>query len=390
MIYLDNHATTQVDPRVVEAMTPYFTDFFGNAGSSTHGFGHEAKRAVEESRERIAASIGAASREIVFTGGATESNNLALRGAAHKLAAKGRHIVSATTEHPSVLAPLEKLGREGFEITLLPVIPAGDARSGCLDAEQVARAIRPDTILVSVMLANNEIGAIHPLAEIGRICKERGVLLHSDATQALGKIDVDVGRLHVDLMSFSAHKIYGPKGVGALYVRKSGPRVKLESQIDGGGQEFGLRGGTLNVPGIVGFAKAVELCLAEMSEERERLRSLRDRLFEGIAGGLPGVMLNGPELNADYRLPNNLNLSFDRVDGETLLIKMPEIALSSGSACSSATPEPSHVLLALGLSNEMARGSIRFGLGRFNTPEEVECVIGRVVETVAFLRSLVE
>jgi cysteine desulfurase len=204
MIYLDNHATTQVDPRVVEAMTPYFTDFFGNAGSSTHGFGHEAKRAVEESRERIAASIGAASREIVFTGGATESNNLALRGAAHKLAAKGRHIVSATTEHPSVLAPLEKLGREGFEITLLPVIPAGDARSGCLDAEQVARAIRPDTILVSVMLANNEIGAIHPLAEIGRICKERGVLLHSDATQALGKIDVDVGRLHVDLMSLSA------------------------------------------------------------------------------------------------------------------------------------------------------------------------------------------
>ena len=390
MIYLDNHATTRVDPRVVEAMLPYFTEVFGNPGSSTHSFGHEAKTAVDEARERIAAGIDAAAREIVFTSGATESNNLALRGIAERLAEKGRHIVSVATEHPSVLDPLEKLGRGGFEITLLPVIPAGDERAGCIDAEQVAAAIRPDTILVSVMLANNEIGAIQPVAEIGRVCKQRGVLLHSDATQAVGKIAVDVEQLQVDLLSFSAHKIYGPKGIGALYVRKSGPRVKLESQIDGGGQEFGLRSGTLNVPGIVGFAKAIDLCMIDLPADQERLRAMRDRLFEGIAAGLSGVVLNGPGLMADCRLPGNLNLSFDRVDGETLLIKMPDIALSSGSACSSATPEPSHVIRALGVSNDVARGSIRFGLGRFNTPEEVEHVIRRVIETVTTLRAMLD
>jgi cysteine desulfurase len=389
-IYLDNHATTRVDPRVVEAMLPYFTEVFGNPGSSMHSFGHEAKTAVDEARERIAAGINASAREIVFTGGATESNNLALRGIARRLAEKGRHIVSVATEHPSVLDPLEKLGRDGFEITLLPVIPAGGERAGCIDAEQVAAAIRPDTILVSVMLANNEIGAIQPVAEIGQTCRERGVLLHSDATQAVGKIAVDVERLQVDLLSFSAHKIYGPKGAGSLYVRKSGPRVKLESQIDGGGQESGLRSGTLNVPGIVGFAKALELCMNDLPAEQERLRAMRNRLFEGIAAGLFGVVLNGPGLMADCRLPGNLNLSFDRVDGETLLIKMPDIALSSGSACSSATPEPSHVIRALGVSNEVARGSIRFGLGRFNTPEEVEHVIRRIIETVTTLRAMLD
>jgi cysteine desulfurase len=389
-IYLDNHATTRVDPRVVEAMMPYFTEVFGNAGSSTHVFGHKAKTAVEEAREQIAASLNAAAREIVFTSGATESNNLAIRGVAARLGEKGRHIISVATEHPSVLEPLEKLGRRGFEITLLPVIPAGDERAGCIDPEQVAEAIRPDTILVSVMLANNEIGAIQPLVEIGRLCKRRGVLLHSDATQAVGKIAVDIEQLQVDLMSFSAHKIYGPKGVGALYVRKTGPRVKLESQIDGGGQESGVRSGTLNVSGIVGFAKALELCLLDLPSEQQRLQTMRNRLYEGVSSALLGVLLNGPSLRADCRLPGNLNLSFAKVDGETLLIKMPEIALSSGSACSSATPEPSHVLRALGVSTETARGSIRFGLGRFNTPEEVEYVIRRVIETVTSLRNMVD
>jgi cysteine desulfurase len=300
------------------------------------------------------------------------------------------------------------------------VTPAGSEKSGLTEPELVAEALRPDTILVSVMLANNEIGAIQPLAEIGRLCKQRGVLLHSDATQAIGKIEVDVERLQVDLMSFSAHKIYGPKGVGALYVRKTGPRVKLESQSDGGGQEFGVRSGTLNVPGIVGFAKALELCLLDLPGEQERLRTMRNRLFEGITAELTGVSLNGPAFDIsplqatgtersvvdwsagttewsgpgerveERRLPGNLNLSFAQVDGETLLIKMPEVALSSGSACSSATPEPSHVLRALGVSTETARGSIRFGLGRFNTPEEVEYVIPRVIETVTELRKMID
>jgi cysteine desulfurase len=425
--YLDNHATTRVDPRVIEAMMPYLGEAFGNAGSSTHVFGHAAKQAVDEARQRIAVGIHAATREIVFTSGATESNNLAIRGVAERLGEKSRHIVSVATEHPSVLEPLEKLGRRGFEITLLPVLPEGNERAGCIDVEQVAAAIRPDTILVSVMLANNEIGAIQPLAEIGRLCKERGVLLHSDTTQAVGKIAVDVEELQVDLMSFSAHKIYGPKGVGALYLRKSAPRVKLESQIDGGGQEGGMRSGTLNVPGIVGFAKALELCLADLPGEQDRLRAMRNRLFERLTVELSGVVLNGPALSSssrqevgwgkrsadppimeeagggsalrlthpanemvDCRLPGNLNLSFASVDGETLLIKMPEIALSSGSACSSATPEPSHVLTALGVSKEIARGSIRFGLGRFNTPEEVEHVIRRIAETVNSLRAMID
>jgi cysteine desulfurase len=402
-IYFDNHATTRVDPRVIEAMTPFFGEFFGNAGSTTHTFGHAAKQAADAARESIAANIHAAPREIVFTSGATESNNLAIRGVAERWSGKGRHIVSVATEHPSVLEPLEKLARRGFEITLLPVTTAGDDRAGCISATQVAEAIRPDTILVSVMMANNEIGAIQPIAEIGKICRVRGVLFHSDATQAIGKLDVDVERLQVDLMSFSAHKIYGPKGAGALFVRKHSRRTKLDSQIDGGGQESGHRSGTLNVPGIVGFAKALEIAVKEMPEEQIRLQKMRNRLYEGITAKVSGVRLNGPTLEVSplpvgegpgvralLRLPGNLNLAFENVDGETLLIEMPEIALSSGSACSSTTPEPSHVLLALGLSRELARSSIRFGLGRFNTPDEVEYAICRIGEAVVKLRRMID
>jgi cysteine desulfurase len=416
-IYMDNQATTRVDPRVVDAMVPYFTEKFGNAGSTTHSFGWDAKAAVEKSREIIASAIGAKAKEIVFTSGATESNNLALRGVAEKLVSKGKHVISVTTEHPSVLEPLEKLARCGFEVTLLPVIPAPNDRAGLIQVEQLATALREDTILVSVMLANNEIGTIQPLAEIGRLCKARGVLLHTDATQAVGKIPVDVDELQVDLMSFSAHKIYGPKGIGALYVRRDIGPVRLEPLVVGGGQESGLRSGTLNVPGIVGFARAITLCLQEMPHEQLRLCQLRNRLYLGICSALSGTSLNGPHgdcpdfrghhacmvdengtvplrSNANtpipilLRLPGNLNMSFDYVDGETLLMNMKDLALSSGSACTSANPEPSHVLQALGLSEETVRASIRFGLGRFNTTEEVDYAVSIVVETVNRLRSM--
>ena len=403
-IYLDNHATTRADPRVVEAMLPYFSEIYGNSGSTSHSFGAAAKDAVDDSRAKIASAIGARAKEIVWTSGATESNNLAIRGVAEKHAGYprpasgypggGRHIISATTEHPAVLDPLAALARRGFEITLLPVIAAGGApargsRAGLIDVERLAAAIRDDTILVSIMLANNEIGAIQPLAEIGRLCKARGVLLHSDATQAVGKMPVDVEALGVDLMSFTAHKIYGPKGIGALYVRSRGPRVRLEPQIDGGGQEGGLRSGTANVPGIVGFARALELCLAELAEEAARLSGLRDRLYAGVRAGSGDIALNGPALDlAGARLPGNLNVSFGCVEGESLMLAMPEVAVSSGSACTSARPEPSHVLRALGLSEDAVRGSVRFGLGRFTTAEEIEFVIARVIESVARLRAM--
>ena len=386
-IYFDNHATTPVDPRVLEAMSPYFTAVFGNAGSTSHAFGWAAKEAVDAARASIAAAIAARDKEIVFTSGATESNNLAIRGAAEKLAARGKHLISVATEHPSVLDPLARLARQGFEVTLLPVVAAGDPHCGRIRVEQLARAIRDDTILVSVMLANNEIGVIQPLAEIGRLCRERGVWLHTDATQAVGKMPISVEDLHVDLMSFSAHKIYGPKGVGALYVRSRGPRVRLEPLLDGGGQENGLRSGTLNVPGIVGLARALELCRDELDTEPPRLRLMRDRLFAALAAALPGVSLNGPALQPpELRLPGNLNVSFAQVAGEALLLNLKDIALSSGSACTSAQPEPSHVLRSLGLSDEAVSGSVRFGLGRFNTAEEVETVIARVAEAVARLR----
>lgn len=387
-IYLDNHATTRVDPRVMEAMLPYFTESYGNP-ASTHPFGWTALESVKSARESIAAAIGAKAKEIVFTSGATESNNLAIRGTVERAQRKGNHLVSVVTEHPSVLDPLERLSRRGYTVTLLSVIPSPDPNAGLIHPEQVADAIRDDTILVSVMLANNEIGAIQPLEEIARLCRQRGILFHTDATQAVGKLPVDVNRQEVDLMSFTAHKIYGPKGVGALYVRRRSPQLRLEPLLYGGGHEGGLRSGTLNVPGIVGMAKAIELCVDEMPRETERIRALRDRLYGAILNALPDILLNGPALSPPgNRLPGNLNVSFGNVDGETLLMNMKDLAVSTGSACTSANPESSHVLRALGIGDELTRGSLRFGLGRFNTAEEVDFAIELVIETVTRLRKM--
>ncbi len=388
-IYLDNHATTRVDPRVVEAMLPFFGEMYGNAASTSHAFGWEAKEAVDRSRAAIAAAIGASPREIVFTSGATESNNLAIRGLAERGNRRGNHLVSVATEHRAVLDPIERLGRRGCEVTLLGVEQAGSPRAGWLDPARVADALRDDTLLVSVMLANNEIGVVQPLAEIAAICRRRGVWIHCDATQAVGKLDVDVRALGIDLMSFSAHKLYGPKGVGALWVRRGTPAVRLEPQIAGGGHESGLRSGTLNVPGIVGFARAIELCAAEIAVEMPRQAALRGRLHAGLTAELEGVTLNGPALDEPgLRLAGNLNLSFAYVDGEALLMNMKDVAVSSGSACTSANPEPSHVLRALGLSAEATRSSLRFGLGRFNTSQEIEFAIEAVAGVVRRLRKL--
>lgn len=388
-VYMDNHATTRVDPRVVETMVPFFLQQYGNAGSTSHAFGWEAKDAVDQARREVASAIGANEREIAFTSGATESNNLALRGVAERARRKGKHIVSVMTEHKAILDPLDRLSRRDIQVTLVSPRPHGSDDAGWLDPQTIADALRDDTLLVSVMLANNEIGVIQPLAEIGRLCKERGVLLHSDATQAVGKIPVDVQRLQVDMMSFSAHKLYGPKGVGALYVRRRNPHVRLTPQIDGGGQEGGLRSGTLNVPGIVGFAKALALCLDEMPDETTRLRALRQRLYQGLTAKIENVQLNGPVLTKpDLRLAGNLNMSFVGVDGEALMLSMGNLAVSSGSACTSANPEPSHVLRALGLSDELTRSSLRFGLGRFNTSDDVDFAIETVAEAVERLRQM--
>jgi cysteine desulfurase len=388
-VYMDNHATTPVDPRVVQAMLPYFSEHFGNPGSVSHAFGWEAKDAVDAARASIAAALGASPREIVFTSGATESNNLAIRGVAERHRAKGNHLVSVTTEHKAVLDPLERLGRHGYRVTLVGVAQVGSPQAGLVDPQQVADALTDSTILVSVMLANNEIGAIQPIRDIAEICRRRGVLLHCDATQAVGKMPVDVRALGVDLMSFSAHKLYGPKGMGALYVRRSSPPVRLQSQIDGGGQEGGLRSGTLNVPGIVGMARAVELCLDELPAESDRLAALRDRLLVRLTSELDGVSLNGPTCaDRQLRLAGNLNLSFAWVDGEALMMAMKTLAVSSGSACTSANPEPSHVLRALGLDEDMTRASLRFGLGRFNTAGDVEFAVEAVSEAVGRLRKL--
>ena len=393
-IYLDNHATTRVDPRVVEAMAPYWTDVFGNPGSTSHSFGDAARAAVETARESIARGIGASPREIVFTSGATESNNLAIRGVAERQRRRGDHLISVTTEHRAVLDPLSRLERGGFRVTLLGVEQAGSPRAGWLDPQRVADAIADDTLLVSVMLANNEIGIVQPLAEIAEVCRASGVLLHCDATQAVGKLPVDVAALGIDLMSFTAHKLYGPKGVGALYVRRGEGGVRLVPQIDGGGQEHGLRSGTLNVPGIVGFARALELCLAELSTEAARLAELRRRLFTGLQHAIDGVTLNGPALDqvaadgSPLRLPGNLNVSFARVDGEALMMNMKTVAVSSGSACTSANPEPSHVLRALGMNDDATRASLRFGIGRFNTPDEIDYAISATADTVTRLRQL--
>lgn len=379
-IYLDNQATTRTDPRVLEAMLPYFTEHYGNAASRTHVFGWKAEEAVNRAREQVAALLGAEPREIIFTSGATESNNLALKGAAAMLRSRGNHLITVQTEHKSVLDPCRRLEREGFQVTYLPV-----DRYGRVAAEQVAEALTERTILVSVMAANNEIGTLQPIAAIGRLCKERGVLLHTDAAQAAGKIPLDVEGMGIDLLSLSAHKMYGPKGVGALYVRRRQPYVRLEPLLDGGGHERGLRSGTLPVPLIVGLGQACALCQQEMPQEAERLRQLRERLRQGLQERLPETYLNG---HPTERLPGNLHLSFAHVRADALLSALRDIAVSSGSACTSADPEPSYVLRALGLPDELVRSGIRFGLGRFTTEEEIDYVIEEVCRQVERLRAL--
>ncbi len=379
-IYMDNHATTPVDRRVLEAMLPYFCEDYGNAASRNHSFGWRAEEAVGRAREQVARLIGAKPREIIFTSGATESDNLALKGVAEMYQEKGDHIITQVTEHKAVLDTAKRLERQGFEVTYLPV-----DREGLVDPDDVRRAFRETTILISIMAANNEIGTLQPVEEIGRIAKERGVLFHSDAAQALGKIPVDVNAWGADLLSLSAHKMYGPKGVGALYVRGRDPRVRLSPMMDGGGHERGMRSGTLDVPGIVGFGAACELAYREMEAEAERIRALRDRLQSGILSHLEEVYLNG---HPDRRLPGTCNLSFAYVEGESLVTGLNDIALSSGSACTSVGHESSHVLKALGLNTEMINSSLRFCLGRFNTEEEVEYVIQKVREVVERLREL--
>jgi cysteine desulfurase len=388
-VYMDNHATTRVDPRVVEAMLPFFLESYGNMGSTSHCFGWDAAEAVDTSRKSIATSIGCSPRELVFTSGATESNNLAMRGIAHRNRQTGGHVISVNTEHRAILDPLQRLGRRGCELTMIGVKQAGAIDAGRVDIQRILDAITDDTILVSVMLANNEIGVIQQVAELGRECQSRGVLLHTDATQAVGRMPINVDELQVDLMSFSAHKMYGPKGVGALYVRRRSPRIKIDPQIDGGGQEGGRRSGTLNVTGIVGLSHALNLCLAEMKDEMTRLATLRDRLFNGLTAIIEDVVLNGPVLDDPaLRLPGNLNCSFLFVDGEALMMSMRDLAVSSGSACTSANPEPSHVLRALGLNDDHVRASLRFGLGRFTTSEEIDFAIETVDEAVRRLRRM--
>jgi len=379
-IYMDNHATTRTDPRVVEAMLPYFGETFGNAASRNHEFGWVAEQAVEQGREQIAKLIGATSKEIVFTSGATESNNLAIKGVAEMYREKGNHIITQVTEHKAVLDTCKRLEKFGYRVTYLPV-----QKDGRIDLDDLRRAIDDKTILVSIMSANNEIGVLQPIREIGAICRERGVLFHTDAVQATGKVPVDVNKDNIDLLSLSGHKIYGPKGVGALYVRRKNPRVQLVAQIDGGGHERGMRSGTLNVPGIVGLGKACEIARTEMAQEAEHCRSLRDNLRAQIMSQLDEVYING---SVEHRLPNNLNISFAFVEGESLLMGINDVAVSSGSACTSATLEPSYVLKALGAGDDLAHSSIRFGLGRFNTQAEVDYVAKKVVETVNRLREL--
>ena len=379
-IYLDYHATTPVDERVLEAMLPFFREHFGNAASRNHSYGWVAEEAVEKARKQIASLINASPKEIVFTSGATESNNLAIKGAAEMYAEKGNHIITAATEHKSVLDTCKRLEKRGFRVTYLPVQP-----DGLIDLDRLRDSITDKTILVSIMYGNNEIGTIQDIRAIGQICHEKGVLFHTDGTQAAGKIPVDVIADNIDLMSFTAHKMYGPKGVGALYVRRKNPRVQLVAQIDGGGHERGMRSGTLNVPGIVGFGKAAELCQQLMPEEMPRLQRLRDKLKDGILAQLDEVYING---TMERRLPHNLNMSFAYVEGESLLMGVNDIAVSSGSACTSATLEPSYVLKALGAGDDLAHSSIRFGLGRFTTEEEIDYTIGKVVEVVKKLREL--
>jgi cysteine desulfurase len=380
-VYMDNHATTRVDSRVLDAMLPYFTEKFGNAASRNHSFGWEAEEAVVRSRDQIAALIGAKSKEIIFTSGATESDNLAIKGAVEFYKDKGNHIISCVTEHKAVLDSCRALERAGkATVTYLPV-----DKYGMVDPDAVRRAITDKTVLITIMWANNEIGTIHPIAEIGKIAKEKGIVFHTDAVQAIGKVPVDLEKAGVDLASITAHKIYGPKGIGALYVRSKGPRIRISPQMDGGGHERGMRSGTLNVPGIVGLGAACEIAGKEMPDEAQRLIQLRSQLQAGLFERLDEIYVNG---HPTERLPGNLNVSFAYVEGESLLMGINDIAVSSGSACTSATLEPSYVIRALGIDDELAHSSIRFGLGRFNTLEEVDYVTDRVSKEVKRLREM--
>jgi cysteine desulfurase len=379
-IYLDYHATTPVDPRVVSAMLPYFTEHFGNAASRNHPFGWAAEEAVDTARKQIADLIGANAKEIVFTSGATESDNLAIKGVAEMYREKGNHIITAVTEHKAVIDTCKHLEKDGYRVTYLPV-----QKDGLINLDDLRNAITDKTILITIMAANNEIGVIQPLAAIGAIAKEKGVLFHTDAVQMVGKVPFNVNELKVDLASITAHKIYGPKGVGALYVRRRNPRVLLAPLIDGGGHERGMRSGTLNVPGIVGFGKAAELCQQEMASDTERLRKLRDRLNERLHKSLDEIHING---TMEHRLPHNLNISFAYVEGESLLMGINDVAVSSGSACTSASLEPSYVLKALGAGDDLAHSSIRFGLGRWTTEEEVDYVADKLAHVVTRLREM--
>ena len=377
-IYLDNSATTPVDPRVAEKMIPYLCEQVGNPASRSHAFGWQAEAAVEAARAEVAALLNADPKEIVWTSGATESDNLAIKGAAHFYSGKGKHVITVKTEHKAVLDTCRELERQGFSVTYLDVM-----ENGLIDLDVFKAALRPDTILVSVMFVNNEIGVIQPIAEIGEICREQGIIFHVDATQATGKIEIDVGRLKVDLMSLSAHKVYGPKGIGALYVRRK-PRVRLEAQMHGGGHERGFRSGTLPVHQIVGMGEAFRLARLEMAEESPRIRLLRDRLLAGLSS-IPHVYVNG---DMEQRVPHNLNISFAYVEGESLMMALKDLAVSSGSACTSASLEPSYVLRALGRNDELAHSSIRFTLGRFNTEEEIDYAIELLHSKIGKLRDL--
>jgi cysteine desulfurase len=377
---MDYHATTPVDPRVLEAMMPYFTGKFGNAASRNHPFGWEAEEAVEAARKQVADLIGANAKELIFTSGATESNNLAIKGVAEMYREKGNHIITCVTEHKAVIDTCKKLEKQGLRVTYLPV-----QKDGRISLDELRASITDKTILITIMTANNEIGVIQPIAEIGAIAKGKGILFHTDAVQAVGKVPFDVTAMKADLVSISAHKIYGPKGVGALYVRRRSPRVLLAEQISGGGHERGMRSGTLNVPGIVGLGKAAELCRLEMQKDTERLSKLRDRLNEGLHKNLDEIYING---SMEHRLPHNLNISFAYVEGESLLMGINDVAVSSGSACTSASLEPSYVLKALGAGDDLAHSSIRFGLGRWTTEEEVDYVIDKLTKVVRRLREM--
>jgi len=379
-IYMDYHATTPVDPRVLEVMMPYFNEKFGNSASRNHPFGWEAEDAVEAARKQVASLIGANAKEVIFTSGATESNNLAIKGVAEMYREKGNHIITCVTEHKAVIDTCKKLEKQGLRVTYLPV-----QKDGRIDLDELRAAITDKTILITIMTANNEIGVIQPIAEIGAIAKGKGILFHTDGVQAVGKVPFDVTALKVDLVSISAHKIYGPKGVGALYVRRRNPRVLLAEQINGGGHERGMRSGTLNVTGIVGLGKAAELCQQEMEKDTARLRNLRDRLNQKLHENLDEIYING---SMEHRLPHNLNISFAYVEGESLLMGINDVAVSSGSACTSASLEPSYVLKALGAGDDLAHSSIRFGLGRWTTDEEVDYVVDKLTKVVRRLREM--